>query len=41
MPQGYMVSRDILDRMRHDGCIGQPGKAKPVISVAGRCAGLC
>jgi len=43
--QRHMPIRDILDRMRHDGCGGRAGKvdSSPALRVraAGRCGGLC
>jgi hypothetical protein len=33
--QGEMLIRDILARMRHDGCGGRPGRVELVTSVDG------
>jgi hypothetical protein len=30
-----MLIRDILDRMRHDGCGGRPGRVELVTSIDG------
>jgi hypothetical protein len=27
--------RDILDKMRHDGCGGRPGQAEPLTGIEG------
>jgi hypothetical protein len=35
MPQGDMVIRDIIDRMRHDGCGGRAGRAELVTGIEG------
>jgi hypothetical protein len=35
MPQGDMLIRDILDRMRHDGCGGWPEKAELLTGIEG------
>jgi hypothetical protein len=35
MPQGDMPIRDILDRMRHDGCGGRAGKAELLTEIDG------
>jgi len=35
MAQGDMRIRDILDRMRHDGCGGRAGKAELLTGIAG------
>jgi hypothetical protein len=35
MPQGEMLVRDILDRMRHDGCGGRAGRAELLTGVEG------
>ena len=35
MPQGDMLIRDILDRMRHDGCGGRAGKAELLTGIEG------
>ena len=35
MPQGEMLIRDILDRMRHDGCGGRAGKAELLTGIDG------
>jgi hypothetical protein len=35
MAQGEMRIRDILDRMRHDGCGGRPEKAELLTGVDG------
>ena len=43
--QGNMLIRDILDRMRHDGCGGVQGRrnCSPAsrVSAVGRCGGSC
>jgi hypothetical protein len=36
MPQGEMVIRDIIDRMRHDGCGGRAGRAELLTSIRWR-----
>ena len=33
--QGDMLIRDILDRMRHDGCGGRPGRVELLTSIEG------
>ena len=33
--RSYMLIRDILDRMRHDGCGGRPGKAELLTGIEG------
>jgi len=33
--QRAMLSRDILDKMRHDGCGGPAGKAEPLSGIEG------
>ena len=35
MPQGNMLIRDILGRMRHDGCGGRAGKAELLTGIEG------
>lgn len=35
MPQGDMLIRDILDRMRHDGCGGRAGRAELLTGIDG------
>jgi hypothetical protein len=35
MPQGDMLIRDILARMRHAGCGGLPGKAELLTGIEG------
>ena len=35
MPQGEMLIRDILDRMRHDGCGGRAGRAELLTGIEG------
>jgi hypothetical protein len=35
MAQGEMRIRDIIDRMRHDGCGGRPEKAELLTGVEG------
>jgi hypothetical protein len=42
-PQGDMLIRDIIARLRHDGCGGRAGKVEPASRepVAGRCGGSC
>jgi hypothetical protein len=35
MAQGDMLIRDILDRMRHDGCGGRAGKAELLTGIEG------
>jgi hypothetical protein len=35
MPQGDMLIRDILDRMRHDGCGGRVAKAELLTGIDG------
>jgi hypothetical protein len=42
MAQGEMLIRDIIDRMRHDGCGGRAGKVELLTSIEGdarRCRG--
>ena len=34
-PQGNMLIRDILKRMRHDGCGGRPGRAELLTGIEG------
>ncbi len=34
-PQRAMPIRDILDRMRHDGCGGRPKLAELIIAIPG------
>jgi hypothetical protein len=33
--EGDMLIRDILDRMRHDGCGGRPGRVELVTGTEG------
>jgi hypothetical protein len=33
--QGYMLIRDIIARMRHDGCGGLPGRAELLTGIEG------
>jgi hypothetical protein len=35
MPQGEMLIRDILDRMRHDGCGSRAGRAELLTGIEG------
>jgi hypothetical protein len=35
MAQGEMLIRDILDRMRHDGCGGRAGRAELLTGIEG------
>jgi hypothetical protein len=35
MAQGEMLIRDIIDRMRHDGCGGRPEKAELLTGIEG------
>jgi hypothetical protein len=35
MPQGDTLIRDILDRMRHDGCSGRAGRAELLTGIDG------
>jgi hypothetical protein len=35
MAQGEMLIRDILDRMRHDGCGGRAGKVELLTGIEG------
>jgi hypothetical protein len=35
MTQGDMLIREILDRMRHDGCGGRAGKAESLTGIEG------
>ena len=35
MPQGDMLIRDIIDRMRHDGCGGRAGKVELLTGIEG------
>jgi hypothetical protein len=43
--QRQMLIRDIIDRMRHDGCGGRAGRAELLTGVevpaAGQCGGSC
>jgi hypothetical protein len=41
MAQGEMLIRDILERMRHDGCGGRAGRAERSPASRGRAAGRC
>ena len=35
MPQGDMLIRDIIERMRHDGCGGRAGKVELLTGIEG------
>jgi hypothetical protein len=40
-PQGGMLIRDIIKRMRHDGCGGLPGRAELLTGIEGASSRLC
>ena len=35
MAHGEMLIRDIIERMRHDGCGGRPGRVELLIGIEG------